>query len=158
MSTDGDNEAVVNFGGYEGFSAAAPAVRTALLAMGKAVRDSGLDERLSELVKLRISALNGCHFCFRLHLDVARRAGLRAAAIEDLPVWRESSVYDARERAALGWAEVLTAAPDVEATERARATLLAVFTPSEVVFLTSAIANIHAWNRIARGLAFPPTN
>lgn len=141
---------------YETFSAVAPGVRAALLAMGKAVADSGFDEALAELVKLRVSQMNGCLFCLQLHLNAARRLGLTAAAIDHLPVWRDAAVYGPRERAALDWAEVLTAPPDHAATEAARLRLAASFSADEVVFLTAAIANINAWNRIARGLAFPP--
>ena len=38
----------------------APAVTAALLALGKAVDDSGLDKELTELIKLRASQINGC--------------------------------------------------------------------------------------------------
>lgn len=141
---------------YETFSATAPGVRAALLAMGKAVAEGGLDERLAELVKIRVSQMNGCLFCLQLHLNAARRLGLSPTAIDHLAVWRESSVYEGRERAALDWAEALTAVPDAAATDTAREGLAEHFTTPEVVLLTSAIANINAWNRIARGLAFPP--
>lgn len=148
------NETVAS--SYEAFAAAAPEIKAALLAMGKAV-DKGLDKRLSELVKVRVSQINGCLFCLQLHLDVARGLGLTGARIDHLPIWRESPVYDARERAALAWGEVLTLAssPDAVADERTR--LDVVFSASEVILLTSAIANINAWNRIAKGLGFPAT-
>lgn len=139
---------------YEAFAAAAPEIKAALLAMGKAV-DAGLDKRLSELVKVRVSQINGCLFCLQLHLDVARRLGIAAAKLDHLPIWRESPVYDARERAALAWGEVLTSQASPEAVAEERSRLEAVFTASEVVLLTSAIANINAWNRIAKGLGFP---
>lgn len=139
---------------YEAFSAQAPEIRAALLAMGKAV-DAGLDKRLSELVKVRVSQINGCLFCLQLHLDLARRLGIAGVKLDHLAIWRESPSYDARERAALAWGEVLTgqASPKAVAEERTR--LDGVFSASEVVLLTAAIATINAWNRIAKGLGFP---
>ena len=57
-----------------------PAAKDALLAMGKAVEDSGLDKTIVELVKIRISQINNCAFCLQIHLNVARRVGVAPAS------------------------------------------------------------------------------
>lgn len=143
---------------YQTFSTLAPAARAALIDMGKAVEASGLDKGLLELIKLRASQINGCAFCLDLHLDWARQAGVSQRRIDLLPVWHEADVYSAAERAALAWTEALThieeggpAAPDA-------ADLSRHFSESEVLFLTVAIANINAWNRIAGPLRFALPN
>lgn len=48
---------------YEDFARTAPAAHAALVALGKAVDDSGLEKELTELIKLRASQINGCAFC-----------------------------------------------------------------------------------------------
>ncbi len=141
---------------YEEFERIAPGARNALLAMGKAVDESGLEKSLTELVKLRVSQINGCAFCVQLHLNVARRLGVLAAKLDLIAAWRDAGVYSARELAALDWAEDVTKLRHGEAPGHLRAELDAHFSEDEVVHLTVAIANINAWNRIAATLHFPP--
>lgn len=142
---------------FEGFGRLAPKALAGLLALGRAASEGGIETPLAELVKLRVSALNGCAFCVRLHLDMARRAGVAAEKLDLLPAWRDVAVYSARERAALAWADALTDLADPAAAEAARAAVAAEFDEVETVFLAVTIGTINCWNRIARGLAFPPT-
>ncbi len=153
-----NSEAMPQAGGlsYEQFELIAPGARSALLAMGKAVDESGLEKTLTELIKLRVSQINGCAFCVQLHLNVGRRLGLTAAKLDLVAAWRDAGVYSPRELAALAWAEHVTKLGDSDATVRLRAALDAHFSEAEVVHLTVAIANINAWNRIAATLHFPP--
>ena len=141
---------------YEQFEAIAPGARGALQAMGKAVDDSGLEKTLTELIKLRVSQINGCAFCIQFHLNLARRLGVAAAKLDLVAAWRDAGVFSARELAALGWAEHVTKLNHGEATEQLRASLHEHFSETEIVYLTVAIANINAWNRIAGTLHFPP--
>lgn len=141
---------------YDGFRAAVPAAHSALLALGKAVDEAGLDKRLSEIVKIRVSQINGCAFCVGFHLDAARRLGLADHILDVIAVWRDSPVFTPRERVALAWAEQLTRMADGSAPGPAAAPPRAVFSRDETLVLTVAIANINAWNRIAGGLHFAP--
>lgn len=140
---------------YAGFLEIAPGAQAGLVALGRAVDEAGLDKKLSELLKLRVSQINGCLFCLDLHLDLAGRLGLTRREIDFLSVWREADCYDARQRAVLGWAEALTLVVDHASMEATRAGLLAVFEPAKATQVTVAIGTINAWNRIARGLGFP---
>jgi AhpD family alkylhydroperoxidase len=134
----------------------APAATNALLALGKAVDDSGLDKSLTELLKLRVSQLNGCAFCTHMHLTVARKLGVDAVKLDLVAVWPEVDLFTPREKAALGWAEAVTHLPPTTATDAAYAAMRREFSESEAVFLTAAIANINAWNRIAAPLHYAP--
>lgn len=140
---------------YSTFSKAHAPVRDALLAIGRTVDASGLDKALSELVKLRVSQINGCLFCVAYHLDMARKQGVAAVKLDLLTVWREAAVFDGTERAALDWAEALTAPHAPDAVEVARERLVACVGEETAVHITLAVANVTAWNRIARGLGFP---
>ena len=143
---------------YEAFStdAGAGAVQAALRAMSKAVEDSGLDKDLSELVKLRVSQINGCAFCVQIHLNFARRLAVPAAKLDLVAAWREAGVFSDRERAALAWAEVMTAMAPGAASDADYSALLRCFSESEAMYLTVAIAAINAWNRIGVALRFAP--
>jgi AhpD family alkylhydroperoxidase len=142
---------------YDDFVKIAPDAQAALLALGKAVDDSGFEKDLIELVKVRASQINGCAFCLQYHLSVAKKLGVPQEKIDLLAAWRDAGIFSDRESAALSWAESVTAisrhgAPD----DNAHAALQKYFSESEVVFLTVAVATINAWNRIAVALHFPP--
>ncbi len=141
---------------YERFQTIAPAALAALLAMGKAVDDSGLEKALTELVKIRVSQINGCAFCIQFHLQIARRIGIDAGKLDLVAAWRDADIYSARELAALAWAEQVTRLADPHSNDAAYAALHDHFSAEEVLNLTVAIANINAWNRIAGALHFPP--
>lgn len=139
---------------FAAFEAAAPEAVTALRALSRQA-EASLDKALIELVKARVSQINGCAYCLKLHLGWARKAGVAEAKLDLLPVWRESRLYDARERAALDWAETLARPGDHAAVADSRARLEVVFDAREILALTVALAAINAWNRIAGPLGFP---
>lgn len=138
------------------FAQLTPGVSEAMLALGQAINASGLEKDLLELIKLRASQLNRCAFCLQFHLNVARDLGMPAAKADLLAAWREAPVYSARERAALAWTEALTLATEGGASDALYAEVLDEFGPAHLGFLTAAIANINAWNRIAAALRFAP--
>ena len=134
----------------------APAVTAALLALGKAVNDSGLDKTLTELIKLRASQINGCAFCLQLHLNFSRNIGVPSSKLDLIAAWRDAGVFTSREMAALAWTEALTLMAGNNVSDTVYAELQGQFSESEIAFLTAAIANINAWNRIAGALHFTP--
>jgi len=71
-------------------------------------RRSPLDPVLRSLVTVRVSQLNGCRFCVDINsATLARRAGSQAK-VDALEAWRDSDLFDAKERAALVYAEAMT--------------------------------------------------
>ena len=134
----------------------APAVVAALRALGKAIDDSGLDKSLTELIELRASQINGCAFCLQYHLNVARGLGVAPVKLDLVAAWREASVFSARERAALAWAEALTLMAGNTVSDAVYAELQEQFSEPEIAFLTAAVGAINVWNRIAGALHFAP--
>lgn len=133
-----------------------PTAPAALRALGKAVDDSGLDKRLTELIKLRVSQINGCAYCIQYHLNQARRLGVPDHQLDLVAAWRDAGVFTARECAALAWAEALTGMAGSYVPDSAYDALKPLFQEVEIVALTTAIATINAWNRIAGTLRFTP--
>ncbi|QRG06401.1 carboxymuconolactone decarboxylase family protein [Xanthobacter dioxanivorans] len=142
--------------GYKDFTARAPDVYAGLAALTKAVDASGLEKGLTELVKLRASQINGCAFCLKFHLGLARKAGVAQDKLDLLATWWEAGLFTAREKAALAYAETLTALDAEAASDEAWAALRAEFSEDEALFLTVAVATINAWNRIGIALRFAP--
>jgi len=137
---------------------ASPAAYKAMLALQAAVEGAGLDKPLLELLKIRASQINKCAFCLHMHTRDARKAGETEERIYLLEVWRESSFYSARERAALAWTEALTLLPQQGAPDELYADMLAQFSEAEVVNVTLAIGAINAWNRLGVGFALQHPN
>jgi AhpD family alkylhydroperoxidase len=90
------------------YGKAAPGAVQAMYKLQKYVEESGWEHSLLELVKARVSQMNGCAFCIDMHTKDARAAGEIEQRLYGLSAWREAPYYSERERAALAWAEVVT--------------------------------------------------
>jgi len=126
-----------------------------LLAASKAVHEGSVEHELMELVFLRVSQINGCGYCMDMHATALRKAGIEPRKLDTLPAWHESRFFDARERAALGWAEALTRLPDGAPSQAAFDALAPHFDEKGISDLSMGIATINAWNRLGAGL-LPP--
>ncbi|MBY0294556.1 MAG: carboxymuconolactone decarboxylase family protein [Methylobacterium sp.] len=129
----------------------APEGIRAMMALEASFRSGPLEHGLTELVKLRASQINGCAYCIHMHTTDARAHGETETRLYLLSAWRESTLYSARERAALAWTEALTrlaetGAPDADYAEMARH-----FSEAEQVQLTLLIGAINVWNRLQVG-------
>ncbi|NLS26415.1 hypothetical protein S2M10_13980 [Sphingomonas sp. S2M10] len=131
--------------------AAAPDLLKAWLDFSTLVAQSGLEDSLLELVKLRASQINACANCLNMHSYEARRAGESEQRIALLPAWEEAPCYTPRERAALAWVDHLTRIAEKRAPGPVYDALAAEFSKEEQVQLTLAIIVINGWNRLAIG-------
>jgi AhpD family alkylhydroperoxidase len=113
---------------------------------------TGIEASLRELVRLRVSLMNGCEFCVRFHTAELKKLNETAGRIAAVENWRGSDVYTKRERAALAWAEAVTNIQDGHATDVEYKAVRAEFTDVETVNLTLVITAINAWNRISIAL------
>jgi len=135
---------------------ASPEAYKAMLGLEQALEKSDLELSLLELLRLRASQLNGCAYCVNMHAGDARQAGETEQRLQCLSVWRETSFFTPRERAALAWTESLTLLPQRGAPQAQFEALREQFTDQEVVDLTLAIGTINAWNRFGVGFALQP--
>ena len=134
------------------FPDAAPDAYKAVIALDRYVKEeSGLDRRLIHLIKLRASQINGCAYCVDMHTKEARRDGLSEQWINLIVTWRESPLYDARERAVLAWTEALTNVAETRAPDADYEPLREFFSEAEMTRLTVAIGAINVWNRLCVG-------
>ncbi|WQO29790.1 carboxymuconolactone decarboxylase family protein [Microvirga lotononidis] len=129
----------------------APGSLKPMVELEKILKNSGLEHSLIELVKTRASQINGCAFCLHMHTKDARAAGETEERLYLLNAWRESPLYNDRERAALAWTEALTLVAQTHAPDEDYEELSRHFTPAEQVNLTLLIGAINTWNRLAIG-------
>ena len=130
-------------------AAETPDLYDALLQLNAAMANSGVDERLVHLIKIRVSQINGCAFCVAMHVKEALAFGIPERTLHMLTVWREASVFDAKARAALEWAESVTLLTETRVPNAVFQAVREEFAETEVAELTVAIATMNLWNRIA---------
>lgn len=141
---------------YKDFQAIVPEMGTGMAAVSHALRKSGIEAEILEMIKIRVSQLNGCAFCIQYHLNDARKLNVPAAKLDLLAAWREAGIYCERETAAFAWAEHVTLLAAHHIDDEAFAHVSAHFSEREVAFLTTAIGQINFWNRVAAPLRFTP--
>jgi uncharacterized peroxidase-related enzyme len=113
---------------------------------------AGLEASLRELVRLRVSFMNGCEYCVQFHTAELKKLNETAERIAAVENWRGSDAYTKRERAALAWAEAVTNIQDGHASDVEYEAVRAELTDVETVNLTLVITAINAWNRISIAL------
>lgn len=108
-----------------------------------------IEEKIRDLVHIRASQINGCAFCLDMHVKEAKIHGESELRLYHVAVWRESTLFIPRERAALAWTEAVTKLPEGgipdELYERVRGQL----SEKEISDLTFSIMAINAWNRVS---------
>jgi AhpD family alkylhydroperoxidase len=117
-----------------------------------ALRSGSLDKLMIALVEIRASQMNGCAFCLDMHVKEAKIAGERDLRLHHIAAWRESQLFDDRERMALEWTEALTHLPADGISDELFGKMRSQFSDKEIVDLTMVLMLINAWNRA--GLAF----
>jgi AhpD family alkylhydroperoxidase len=133
----------------------APKSTQALVAFSQAAAPA-LEPRLRELVKLRVSQINGCAFCMDMHATALLKMDVDARTLHVLAGWREAQrFFSERERAALAWAEAVNAVPqrtpcDAE-FEEARQHL----SDEELAQLTFVVGAIRVWNMLNASFHMP---
>ena len=125
---------------------AAPAPYRAIDAFDRSI---DLDPRLRELVRIRVSQLNGCAYCLDQHVGDAIAAGEGARRLATLAAWPESIFFTARARAALALTEQVTLIGEQGVSDGVWAAATEHFDDAELVQLLWAVIAINAWNRIA---------
>ncbi len=118
-------------------------------------RGSPIEPMLRSLLTVRISQINHCAFCVDLNSRTVLQRGLSEEKLLALPEWRESEGFDARERAALDYAEAMTIT-DRGVDDALFARLREHFDEDAVVELTALIAFQNLSSKFNAALAVPP--
>ncbi|MBN3753211.1 carboxymuconolactone decarboxylase family protein [Paraburkholderia sp. Tr-20389] len=111
------------------------------------LKDSAIEESICDLVNIRASQINGCGFCLDMHVKEARIHGERELRLHHVAIWRESTLFSPRERAALAWTEVLTTLPEHGVPDDIYERVRGQFSEKELSDLTFEVMAINGWNR-----------
>jgi len=128
----------------------APAGVKALGGVYGYVMQSSLSPVLVDLAYLRVSQINNCAYCLDMHTRNLLKRGVKVEKLALVQAWAEAdSLFDERERAALGWAESVTRVAETGVPDEAYEAARAVFDERELVDLTIAISLMNTYNRMA---------
>jgi AhpD family alkylhydroperoxidase len=112
------------------------------------VDQAAIEAPIRDLVAIRASQINGCGFCVDMHVKQARLHGERELRLHHLPIWRESTLFAPRERAALAWTEALTRLPEHGVPDDLYDRVRNELSEKELSDLSFAVMAINAWNRV----------
>lgn len=118
------------------------------LAAGKVLDAAGIEDPLRELVRIRVSQLNGCAYCVDMHTGDARKKGETWQRLAAVSVWNESGCFTARERAAFALAESATLGATTRVPAEDWEAAASVFSEQELAALVSLLVAINAWNLV----------
>ncbi|WP_109482596.1 carboxymuconolactone decarboxylase family protein [Paraburkholderia sp. C35] len=124
-----------------------PELTKKLIELNTLLKDCAIEEPIRDLVNIRASQMNGCGFCVDMHVKEARIHGERELRLHHVAIWRESTLFSPRERAALAWTEVLTRLPEHGVPDDLYERVRGQFSEKELSDLTFEIMAINAWNR-----------
>lgn len=126
-----------------------PGALNGLLAVSRAVRDTGVPETTLLLCELRASQLNGCGVCLHMHARDLRKAGESDERLDTVAGWRDAPFFTDEERAALALTEALTDGVDV--SDQVFEDAAAQFDEAQLGALILDIGMINLWNRVNAG-------
>jgi AhpD family alkylhydroperoxidase len=138
------------------YAKAAPGVFDAMDSLDQYLLSSSLGAPLLDLIRFRVSQINGCAYCLDMHWKDLTALGENPQRLYSLEAWQECPYYSARERAALGWAEAVTLITDGHVPDEVYQAARAQFSEKELADLTLAVATINAWNRLSIAARIEP--
>lgn len=112
-------------------------------------RESGVDAKLLELVRIRASQLNGCQFCVAMHTRSAREAGESGHRLQELANWPDSSLFTEGEQAALRLTESVTLLNDRKVPDEDYQPAEKHFDEPQLASLLWTVALINSYNRLS---------
>ncbi len=128
---------------------AAPALSKKFQAFAMALDTSAINKEMGHLIDIRASQLNGCAFCLDMHVKQAKISGERELRLHHVVIWRESSLFTARERAVLEWTEAVTKLSSHGIPDEIYEAVRKEFSEQEIADLTLRIVAINGWNRLS---------
>lgn len=97
---------------------------------------------------IRASQINGCGFCLDMHVKQAKIGGERELRLHHIAIWRESTLFSPRERAALEWTEALTVLHPHGVSDAVYQRVRGQLSEEEISDLTFLVVGINGWNRL----------
>jgi len=128
---------------------AEPGIYRAMAASDKQVDSFELDSKLKELIRVRVSQINGCGYCINAHTKDALKAGETAQRLFAVGAWWETPFFTAEERVVLKLAEEVTNISNGGVTDKVYKDALDILGETKTAQVIFTAVTINSWNRIA---------
>lgn len=128
---------------------AEPAIYRAMAASDDAVQAFDLDPKLKELIRIRVSQINGCGYCINCHTKDALQAGETAQRLFALSAWWETPFFTEEEQAILRLAEQVTLISKEGVTDEVFENAVGLLGERKLAAVIFTAITINSWNRIA---------
>ena len=132
---------------FFGMMAHRPEVLKNFLPLYASIANHGtIEPRYKELAYLKTSMLNGCEYCGRAHTAAAKKVGISEEQIRALQFYKNSTLFDAKEKATILYAERVTRGA-AALREGALLELKEYYSEDQIVELTLVICLANFTNR-----------
>ncbi|MEP7376387.1 MAG: carboxymuconolactone decarboxylase family protein [Chitinophagaceae bacterium] len=128
---------------------AEPGIYKAMAASDNKVDSFELDPKLKELIRVRVSQINGCGYCINTHTKDALKIGETAQRLFAVSAWWETPFFTEEERAVLKLAEQVTNISKVGVSDDVYKNALNILGETKLAQAIFVIITINSWNRIA---------
>jgi AhpD family alkylhydroperoxidase len=119
-----------------------------MMGFEKYLAETSLTKTDAELIKIRVSQINGCSFCIDKHIKDALKYGEDPRRIFLLTAWRETNLFTVKERAILALAEEMTLIHQHGVTDEVYNNALEVLGQTYLTEVMMGIIAMNAWNRV----------
>ena len=126
-----------------------PRIYKAMDEADKTVGAFDLDPKLKELVKVRVSQLNGCGYCINYHTKDARKLGETERRLYALSAWWETPFFTEEERAILKFTDEVTLISEGGVSDETFDNVLKFLGEKKIAQLIFIISTTGTWNRLA---------
>jgi AhpD family alkylhydroperoxidase len=125
-----------------------PAAFDTMMGFERYLAKSSLTKTHAELIKIRVSQINGCAYCIDKHSKDALAAGENLQRIYLLPVWRDTPYFTPEEQAILALAEAMTLIAGTGVPHPVYDQAIILLGQQYTTEVMMGIIAMNAWNRI----------
>ncbi|SDP81947.1 alkylhydroperoxidase AhpD family core domain-containing protein [Mucilaginibacter sp. OK268] len=128
---------------------AEPRIYKAMAVADKQWAEFELDRRLQELIRIRVSQINGCGYCIDYHTKDAIALGETTQRLFALATWWETPFFTEEEQTILQLATELTRIADHGVSDKTYENALRLLGKQKLAQVIFVTTTINSWNRIA---------
>jgi AhpD family alkylhydroperoxidase len=128
---------------------AEPGIYKAMAASDNKVDGFELDAKLKELIRIRVSQINGCGYCINTHTKDALKIGETTQRLFAISAWWETPFFTEEEQVVLKLAEQVTNISHAGVTDEVYNNALSILGEKKLAQAIFVIVTINSWNRIA---------
>jgi AhpD family alkylhydroperoxidase len=108
-----------------------------------------IDAKLQEMIRIRVSQLNGCGYCIDYHTKSAMELGETTQRLFALSAWWETPFFTEEEQAVLKLAEEVTKISVHGVSDETYQNAINLLGKQKLAQVTFITVTINSWNRIA---------